>query len=102
MNYIQQREGNAYVHPMWGLVRGHNNTHLGNAKHYNGSVELLQYAGKKLSDKLWEDLIYRLNIQKIEVFRINQERKTVAWIGGRGVQITVNDSDEVQAIDMYL
>jgi hypothetical protein len=65
---------------------------------YGGGVDFGSHIGKPLSDRLWRDLVFRLQPVVLEVRRANEEEKPIGR-GGNYVKIYVEpDGITVQTI----
>jgi hypothetical protein len=102
MSYIKERMASAYIEPNWDRYRGnnHNRVPQSNTK-FGGAFKPLKYAGKKLCDELWEDLVYRLNISSLRVYKWGDGEWTDGQWGGACI-IHLNDEELIEDISLYI
>jgi hypothetical protein len=59
-----------------------------------GGVRLSRHIGRPLSQQLWEDLVHRMMISGLCIYRPDDGRWTLGWGGGHMI-IDLDDEDNV-------
>jgi hypothetical protein len=85
----------------WDKVRGNNHHNLSNhGHHWGGGFRYSVHIGKPLSDKLWFDLIYRMNVDSMCVYKPDDGQWCMGW--GKGhCTIHIDENDVVRDIHLY-
>jgi len=79
------------VPPHWEMFVGNNHNFLVNHRSYfMGGVRFGSHIGKMLSDRLWVDLVYRCQIDRLRIYRHGESR----WCDGLGPGACVINLDD--------
>jgi hypothetical protein len=65
-----------------------------------GSVRFHRHVGRPLSQELWEDLVHRLLVTGMCIYRPNDGMWTVGWGSGH-IIIHLDDKDNVKSFDYF-
>lgn len=88
------------VPPRWDLFYGNNHNFIAN--HYGsngGGVSFIKHIGQPLTDALWTDLLYRMHVERLRIYRPRESR----WMDGLGDGACVISLDENDLVkDIYL
>lgn len=101
-NYFDLTENKEFVEtPQWDLFRGNNHKQIANHNYIRGGgVNFADYIGKPLDYYLWEDLMCRLCITGLRIYRHDEAE----WLDGLGqgyCVIHLNEDETVHDIQFY-
>lgn len=87
------------VPPRWELFYGNNHNFIANQYGSNGGgVSFIEHIGKPLTDRLWVDLVYRMHVERLRIYRPHEGR----WMDGQGDGACVISLDEDDLVrDIY-
>ena len=92
-SYIEEREAENYVAPDWERFMGNNHEHIKAPNStWGGGFKVGRHLGKPLTQELWDDLVYRLGIREMRIYRPNAAQWTIG-IMGTGVFLYLDDND---------
>lgn len=63
-----------------------------------GSVSFAKHIGRELSQELWEDLIHRMCIKGLCIYKPNDTRWCIGWGGGHCI-ICLDNEDKVKDVE---
>lgn len=84
--------------PNWEPFYGNNHLRIGiHEGHWGGSVSFTEHMGQPLSPSLWKDLVGRLHVSGICIYKPDDMRWLCGWPDGH-VTIGLDENDKVQEI----
>ena len=101
MSYIEECEGDYYCAPDWKRFMGNNHERIKRAdSKWGGGIRIGRHIGKPLTQDLWDDLVYRLGINEMRIYRPNDGQWTMGFLG-TGVFLYLDANDLLQDIHYY-
>jgi hypothetical protein len=81
----------------WWAVRGNHHRRLVCTGRMGGPVKFAEHLGKPLSDRLWDDLVHRLKVGHLAVFRPGEAEWTLGRLGNHAV-VRLDENENVRDV----